>query len=324
MRGAHCVVTGGTGYLGGWLVEALRAADDAHGLGVRLTLVSRDTARAHATHPGWAADRRIAWITADVRTLPALPRDTTHVIHAAAESSTIADPDDHRAQFTTVLDGTRTLLDRLAETEVRQLLFVSTGGVYGRSALAERLDEASGFAPDPTDVRSAYDEAKRAAELLVTLEGRRGLVAPIVRLFASVGPGLPLDAHFAVGNFLRDALAGGPITVRVDGTAVRSYLYAADVAAWCWRALFHGVSGRAYNVGAELALSTRELALRVAQVTELPPTAVRVLGEAPRDGQAQRLVPDTARARTELEVAEWIDIDDALRRTIAWHRATHD
>ena len=88
------------------------------------------------------------------------------------------------------------------------------------------------------DPRSAYAEAKRLAETMFAAATESGDVEAVVaRLFAFIGPRIPLDAHFAAGNFLRDALAGRPVEVHGDGQPRRSYLYAGDLPEWCWALL---------------------------------------------------------------------------------------
>jgi dTDP-glucose 4,6-dehydratase len=149
------------------------------------------------------------------------------------------------------------------------------------------------------------------------LEARKaGFEAKIARCFAFIGPHLPLDAHFAAGNFIRDALAGGPIVVKGDGKSVRSYLYASDLAVWLWVILFQGRSGAAYNVGSAGALTVWELALLVGNSLR---SQVAVVGEDTLvNEESRRYLPDVSRALSELGLYSAVSPSEAVRRFRGW------
>ena len=186
--------------------------------------------------------------------------------------------------------------------------------------LRDAVSEAFAGAPDQTCPTSAYGEGKRAAEFLACAAASAELEVKIARCFAFVGPYLPLDANYAAGNFVADALAGRTIRVQGDGTAYRTYLYASDLAIWLWTILFRGVSRRAYHVGAETAVSIGELAALAAQCGR---SGLSVeLAKPPEPGaQAQRYVPSTRRARQELQLAETVELKEGILRTLRWHEA---
>src|SRR5205814_247898 len=119
--------------------------------------------------------------------------------------------------------------------------------------------------------------------------------AKIARCFAFVGPHLPLDAHFAIGNFIRDAMNGTAIRVQGDGTPHRSYLYSADLAIWLWNLLFLGPSGRACNVGSGTELSIANVASLVAACGEKA-GEVEIAQHLAKGGYPKRYVPDVSYA----------------------------
>jgi dTDP-glucose 4,6-dehydratase len=141
----------------------------------------------------------------------------------------------------------------------------------------------------------------------------------IARCYAIVGPHLPLDTHFAAGNFLGDALAGRTIRIASDGSSVRSYLYASDLAIWLWTILFRAPSMRAYNVGSEDAVTIRELAAITMRAVN-PAITVEVAQPIDPARVPHRYVPSTARARDELGLLQTVSLGDGLRRTAAWHQ----
>jgi nucleoside-diphosphate-sugar epimerase len=136
------------------------------------------------------------------------------------------------------------------------------------------------------------------------------------RAFAFLGPHLPLDAHYAAGNFLRDAIANHPIRVRGDGTALRSYLYPTDLVTWLLRLLVQGQAGRAYNVGSDEVTSTAGLARRIAAAAPQKPEVI--IESTQPQGPQNIYLPHIARARSELNLSVTVPLDEAIRRTLAW------
>jgi len=316
LRGASLLLTGGTGFVGRWLTSCLLRADDRLALGLRVALLTRRPERL----PPWVAEHRaIVVVAGDVRALPPVGRPD-FVMHGAASSSAkfgVGDGEP-RAMAATIVEGTQAVL---AAAGGARTLFLSSGAVYASAVepVAEDASTAPASRPDPPE--SSYAQAKRHAEALCAAATEAGDAAVVIaRLFTFVGPGLPLDAHFAAGNFLGDVLAGRPLVVRGDGAATRSYLYAADLVSWLCALLVRGAPGRAYNVGSPEPVTIRELADVAARLVA-PPLPVRVSGTPSPGGRAHVYVPVVGRAVGELGVGVRTPLREALRRTLDWHRA---
>ena len=319
--GGRFFFTGGTGFVGKWLVESLLWANRRLHLRVSVTLLTRDPAAFGQRYPQVAGDPAITLWAGDAAGF-AYPEGTfPFLVHAATERP--FDPDRERPGgiFDCNLSGTRHVLEMAGTRGGQRLLFTSSGAVYGKQPWdLRRVPEEYAGAPDPSDVQAAYGHSKRASEYLCACYSQVfGFETKIARLFAFVGPYLPLDENFAVGNFLRDALAGGPIRIAGDGTPYRSYQYAADMAIWLWTIFFRGEKARAYNVGSPDDLNIAALARRVVEVTQVP-AKIEIARQAVPGMPAARYVPSTERAERELGLRNWISTDEGIRRTYEWHR----
>ncbi|HYW54622.1 MAG TPA: NAD-dependent epimerase/dehydratase family protein [Dongiaceae bacterium] len=319
LRGERIFMTGGTGFVGTWLIEAFVAANAAHGLGATAVLLSRDPRRFAERAPHLAGDRAVKLVAGDVADFTPPGERFGFVVHASTERY----DGDAAARLRSLerdAAATRRVLDLARTGGTRRLLFTSSGAVYGNQPPGlSHVSETYAGAPDPADPRTAYGRSKRSSELACAANARAfGFDAVIARLFAFVGPHLPLDAGFAVGDFLADVLAGRTIRVGGDGTAVRSYLYGADLAIWLWTLLLRGAAGRAYNVGSAEALSVRALAELIAEL--VPGTAIEVEHRAVSGAAGARYVPSVARAESELGLRVRVPLPDALRRTYDFHR----
>jgi dTDP-glucose 4,6-dehydratase len=319
LRGTTLLVTGGTGFVGTWLLAALHRADGALGLGLRILLLSREPDRFARLHPdlaGW-------WhpVRGDVTAMPTIPA-VDAAVHAATPASAAFNDAHPEAMRATIVDGMESLLDRLAPSGRVPLLFTSSGAVYGpQPPELVRIPETYDPPATAFDERNAYALGKRDAERIAAGRAADGQVAlRLARLFAFVGPHLPLDAHFAIGNFIGDALADRPIAVSGDGTAIRSYMYASDMVVALLAVLLRGGDSVPYNVGSPDPVSIAELAVRVRD--ELRPDQEVLIGGAPLSalptGAGSVYVPDISRLERDLGARAETGLDEAIRRTARW------
>ena len=309
LRDSQVFITGGTGFVGSWILEAFLAANQALGLGARAVVLTRDKDSFRRRRPHLACDSAMSLLGGDGASCDFPPGRFRYVIHGASDPA---------ASLAAAAAQTRRALEFSIACGAERFLLLSSGAVYGaQPADAAYLCEED-FNRMAMPLSTPYGEAKRQAEALCAEFAARSFQTQIARGFAFTGPYLPLDSHFALGNFFGDALAGGPIRLTGDGAVVRSYLYGSDMAVWLWTILLRGQSLRPYNVGSEDAITIGNLASRVA---EMFGGTVESGREPARPGlSGSRYVPSTARARDELGLKQTIDLEEGLRRMAAWCR----
>lgn len=317
---ARVLLTGATGFIGTWMLESVAWARTRLGVDTRVTALVRDPGRLTARLPHLTGAPWLELLPGDVRDFSPPAGALDLLIHAAST----AHPRQIAATPLEVQDvvvrGTRHATQVARAGGATRALLMSSGSVYGPfTSPSAPIDEDSVRGPDPLRAGSALPEAKRLAESTAMLVGRAtGLDVVVARGFAMSGPWIPVDADFALGNFIGDALAGRPIRLTGDGTAVRSFLYGSDVAAWLWTLLLRGAAGRAYNVGSEAPVTILEAAETVSRISALPVERA----QAPADGTpASWFVPSTRRAREELGLEARVTFADGVERMLAWHRS---
>ncbi len=321
MDNCNLLLAGGTGFFGRallrhWLLgQAGGEAQVSPGLVV--TVVSRDPKNFLIRYPEFAGLPWLRFHTGDIEDPNSLPRrgDFTHILHAAADS-TLGPRLTPLERFWQIVAGTRNLLDLGVRVGAKRFLLVSSGGVYGpQPPEVLALDEAWAGSLDPRQSANAYSLGKRAAEHLCALyQDDYGIEVVIARCFAFVGRDLPLDAHFAIGNFIRDALCREAIMVAGDGSPLRTYLDQEDLAHWLLTLLHQGRAGEVYNVGSDEVVSIGELAHRVRDLLA-PSKPVRILGQADAGQGRSRYIPDIRKAQRELGLRVTIPLAEAIWRT---------
>jgi dTDP-glucose 4,6-dehydratase len=322
LRDQRIFITGGTGFFGAWLLESFTWANERLSLGTKAVLLTRDPKAFARKAPHLAENPAIDFWEGDIRSFEFPRGEFSHIIHAAANSANaMLYKDQPLEMLETLISGTRHALDFARYCGAEKFLLTSSGAVYGKQPpeMAAITEDYPG-APDPLNESSVYGQGKRMAEHLCILYGRQfGLQVKIARCFAFIGPYLPLNVHFAAGNFIRDGLKGGPIVVKGDGTPVRSYLYAADLAIWLWTILVKGNACIPYNVGSSQPLTIAELARSVASLFH-PEPEVKIANSPEQGKLSERYIPSTQRAQLEMGLWQSLSLEEALERTIHWHK----
>ncbi len=305
---SRIVVTGGAGFVGSHLCDALLARGDEVVAVDNLCTGRRD----NVEHLAGRADFEL--IVADlVDELPVTGR-VDGVLHMASPAS----PPEYLAMPLETLDvgsiGTRRALDLAREHEARFLL-ASTSEVYGDPTVHPQPESYHGNV-DPVGYRAVYDEAKRFAEILtMTYHRLYDLPTRIVRIFNTYGPRLrPADGR-VVSNFLVQAIDGKPLTVYGDGTQTRSFCFVDDEVRGLL-ALFDSDVVEPVNVGNPIEFTMLELADVVREVAD---SASDLSFEPLPAGDPSQRQPDITRARELLGWEPHVDLREGLRRTLAWY-----
>lgn len=325
VRGKHILLTGGTGFFGKWLLETFVYISEHLQLDAQITVLSRDPEAFLDSYPCYRTTAGVHFLKGDILTADFQGQTFHYIIHAATAADAALNAAQPLLMLNTIIDGMRRILDLARQQPLEGLLFTSSGAVYGKQPpMVTHIRETESFAVNSNLSGSAiaYGEGKKMAELYCSLYHQQyGIPVKIARCFAFVGPYLPLDKHFAIGNFIGNALREEDIIIKGDGTPYRSYLYAADLAIWLWTILLKGKDNTPYNVGSDDDYSIGDIARLVGKLH--PTIAVKILGTPAEGKPAERYIPAIELARQELGLQVRISLEEAIIRTQRFYKAQY-
>jgi nucleoside-diphosphate-sugar epimerase len=303
------LVTGGAGFIGSHLVEALLA----RGRRVRvLDDLSSGRREFLPDHP------ELELIVGDVRDAAALQRavaGTEVVFHQAALRSVPRSVADPWAYHDVNVTGTMRLLLAAREARVRRVVFASSSSVYGDQPVLPLHED---LRPQPI---APYGASKLIGEHYCANFARHyGLETVSLRYFNVFGPRQdPLSEYAAViARFIQAARRGKPLEIHGDGKQTRDFTYVADIVQGTTAAAEHAPPGSTYNLGGGSRASMLDVLGIIGQEMG---DALNVVHEQTQQGDARNTAADISAAERDLEYAPGWTVERGLREQVAWHRA---
>jgi dTDP-glucose 4,6-dehydratase len=322
LRDETVLITGGTGFVGTWLASLIAYLNDKHRFRTKVILLSSRAQNFSAKAPTIALRSDVLLVEKDIRSLLEMPETVSWVIHGAGSPDNRLHASDPETIVDVIVTGTKSSLAAAARLpNLKKFLNISSGLIYGPQPWEmETMPESFRGSLDCGSISSAYAEAKRLSETLCAIyRSQQKLPVVNVRPFAFIGPYQLLDRPWAINNFIRDSLLGGPIRILGDGETVRSYMYPSDMAFWLLAILVKGAIGASYNIGSPHGISLNRVAEKIAsELPQRPRITSRMASD--RGVPPSKFVPDVSLAQSTLGLGLKVDLDTAIKRTLLWNQ----
>ena len=317
------LVTGASGLVGSLVVKTLAYINEQRRLNIRILCLVRNLDQAEQVFGCYRGSNMIIEIDGDVRNRIDIYENIDFIIHAACITDSALMVRQPIATFLTSVEGTKNILElALKQSKLKGLLYLSSMEMYGVTAKEDNpvTEDKLGYL-DLTNVRSSYQEGKRAAEFLCTAyHAEHNLPIKIARLAQTFGAGVPKTSQKVYAQFARSALENKDIILHTSGESMGNYCYTADVIKALFCILEKGEAGQAYNVVNENnTMTIREMAELVAG--ELTDHRIKIVYDIPDSPFAYGYAPDvqmrlSSRKLRELGWYPEVRLSDMYRRMI--------
>jgi UDP-glucuronate decarboxylase len=309
------LITGITGFFGKSLLRHIDLLNSSSNKKIEVIGLSRNPEIFFSDYPDFKTKNWLSIQQCDILDLDQLnknfPDGITDIIHLAVDS-TMGPKIKNLQRFEQIYFGAKNILDISIKFNIKNILLASSGGIYGQARNINFIESM----PSTLDLyaeKSTYSISKCLVEHIAHLYANEfDLNIKIARCFSFVGQDLPLNAHYAIGNFIRDALFSKFIEVQGNGSAIRSFMHQEDLANWLFCILINGKPGSLYNVGSDFEISIKDLAFKI---KELLSKEKQVVFNNLVHVKSNRYVPDISKANCELGLKISYNLDEAITKS---------
>lgn len=304
------VVTGGAGFIGSHLCDALLA------IGHKVICVDNLITGSEINIEQAKKNPNFSFTHQDIIVKP-LDVRADYVFNFASPAS----PADFKklAEEIALVNSVGTVhVLQLAQKNNARYVEASTSEVYGDPKEHPQKESYWGNV-NPNGIRACYDESKRFAEAMTMVYVRKyNLDARIIRIFNTYGPRMRVQDGRVVSNFINQALEGKPLTIFGEGTQTRSFCYVSDLVAGILAIMFaDNLKGEVFNLGNPEEYTVNDLAKKVKVLTGS--TSKIVFDALPEDDPTQRK-PDITKVKTFLHWDSKVSLNEGLKKTIEYYK----
>ncbi len=315
LRGQKILIIGSTSFVGMWVTEAILYADIKFNLGISITIISRNKQKTIERFGSFISSGKISPI---YKSLQEVQKSELLGINQVVNLATLTDSTSGDLQLVDNIQMFQQFWSLLDSNSVKNILFTSSGAVYGKNPenlIKLKEEDAARFNTGYKNL--GYGLGKISSEFLGFQWAERDNVNfKVARLFSFSGAFLPLKGNYVIGNFINNVINNDPLLIKNPGKVYRSFLYGADMALWLWKILVEG-NNSVYNVGSDLEINTIELAQSVSEIY-YSENRVQILKD--NIGNNESYVPNIEKIKRELSVEIGYSLKESITKMINWNK----
>lgn len=315
-RRKRFLISGGTGFMGRWLVESIFKLESQLKTENEFFIISRRSREIIFQEIPILKNSCFTMIQSNLQDFTKVEGTIHYVIDAASDVALTKAGQSQQINFSNSMEGTKNLLRIAVEKQVEKYLYVSSGGVYANSN-GPQVESNFNPSKDSSGLVQNYNDAKRAAEgLVIKVAGETGLVAQIVRCFSFVGP--YVSSQMAVIQFLQSVIRKKSIELS-SPSAIRSYMHPVDMCVGLFQILLTPAKSIVFNLGSSQPVRLDRLIAEIGKATGTQPE-VKLCESFTRSLAGQCYYPNTELIEKELKFQMQIQLPEALKKTWQFYK----